>query len=120
VYARPDSPYLRQIAPVLAKKARLGADSWGGSDREVRHILDPIEELFDKEFGDFNPFPWGRRARIHLLVRNILLAEPLVEEFGRCFAGVSPRRAEVLAGSFALDECARREELAAVLREHFT
>jgi hypothetical protein len=59
VYARPDSPYLRQIAPVLAKKARLGADSWGGSDREVRNILDPIEDLFDKEFPDFNPFPWA-------------------------------------------------------------
>jgi endoglucanase len=116
VYARPDSPYLRQVAPVLAKKARLGADSWGGSDRGVRQILDPIEELFDKEFGDFQPYPWGRRAWIHLLVRHILLAEPLVAEYGRCFAGVSPQQAEVLAGSFALDQCARREELAALLR----
>lgn len=34
--------------------------------------------------------------------------------------GVSPRQAEVLAGSFVLHECARRDELAAVLREHLT
>jgi hypothetical protein len=36
------------------------------------------------------------------------------------FAGVSPDRAEVLASSFALDQCARREELAAVLRNNLS
>ncbi len=118
VYARTDSPYLRQIAPALAKKVRLGADSWGGSDREIRQILDPVEELFDKEFPNFNPFPWGRRAWINLLVRHILLAEPLIGDFARCFTGVTPDQAEALAGSFAFDACARREDLAAVLREH--
>ncbi|MGH3391621.1 MAG: hypothetical protein ACRDOO_22345 [Actinomadura sp.] len=120
VYARPDSAYLRRIASVLEKKTRLGADSWGGSDRQVRQLLDPIEELFDREFPGFDPFPWGRRAWIHRLVRNILLAEPLVQEFGRCFEGVTPDEAGSLAGSFAFERCARREHLAEVLREHLT
>ncbi|MEE6262505.1 glycoside hydrolase family 5 protein [Plantactinospora sonchi] len=118
VYADPDSPYLRRIAPVLAKKQRLGADSWGGVDREVRHILDPIEALFDEEFPDFNPYPWGRKAWVNLLVRNILLAEPLVKDFGRAFEGVTPEEAETLAGSFAFDACVRREPLAETLRSH--
>ncbi|MEV4759107.1 cellulase family glycosylhydrolase [Micromonospora sp. NPDC049559] len=118
VHAAADSPYLRRIAPALEKKIRLGADSWGGTDTHVRHILDPIDELFDKEFPGFDPFPWGRRAWINLLVRNILLAEPLVEDFGRCFAGVTPAEAETLAGSFAFDRCVRREGLADALREH--
>jgi endoglucanase len=120
VYARPDSAYVRRIAPVLAAKARLGVDSWGGSDRQVRQVLDPIEDLFDREFPGFDPFPWGRRAWIHRLVRGILLAEPLVQEFGRCFDGLSPDEAEALAGSFAFERCARREQLAELLREHLT
>jgi len=120
VYARPDSAYLQRIKPALDKKRRLGTDSWGGDPRNVRHILDPIEEFFDKEFRDFTPFPWGRRAWINLLVRHILLAEPLVEDFARCFVGVTPDEAEELAGSFAFHECVRREELAQVLRERLT
>jgi hypothetical protein len=118
VYARPDSGYVRRIAPALEKKRRLGADSWGGDDRHVRHILDPIEELFDREFPGFDPFPWGRRAWLHRLVRNILLAEPLLQDFGRCFAGVTPDEAEELASSFAFGACARRDRLAELLREH--
>jgi hypothetical protein len=118
VYARPDSPYLRRIAPALAAKRRLGTDSWGGDDRHVRHILDPIEELFEAEFGDFDPFPWGRRHWINRLVRGILLAEPLVQRFGACFAGVGPDEAEELATSFAYEACATRAPLAGVLREH--
>ncbi|GGP04760.1 glycoside hydrolase family 5 protein [Nonomuraea glycinis] len=117
-YARADSAYVRRIAPVLEKKARLGSDSWGGNDLQIRHILGPIEELFDKEFPDFEPFPWGRRSYIQTLVRNILLAEPLVGEFGRCFDGVSPAQAEELASCFALAACERREPLAEVLRTH--
>jgi hypothetical protein len=80
--------------------------------------LTPIEELFDREFPDFSPYPWGRRPWIHLLVRNILLAEPLVQPYARCFAGVTAAEAETLASSFALGQCARREELADVLRDH--
>jgi hypothetical protein len=118
VHVAPDAGYLRRIAPVLEKKARLGVDSWGGSDRAVRHVLEPIEQLFATEFPDFAPYPWGRAAWINLLVRHILLAEPLVEDFGRCFAGVGPEEAADLAGCFALDRCVRRQGLADVLRDH--
>ena len=44
VYAAPDSPWRQRIAGVVAKKARLGVDSWGGRDTGVRHIMTPIEE----------------------------------------------------------------------------
>ncbi|GAA5064216.1 hypothetical protein HNP84_006885 [Thermocatellispora tengchongensis] len=118
VRVREDSAYLRRIAPAREKKDRLGADSWGGVDTHVRHILDPIEELFDKEFPGFQPYPWGRRGWINLLVRNILLAEPLVEDFGRCFTGVDPDEAERLAACFDFAACEPREGLAEVLREH--
>lgn len=118
VYAREDGDYMRRIAPALEKKRRLGTDSWGSDDRLVRHVMDPIEELFDREFPDFDPYPWGRTGWVRRLVRHIVLAEPLVDDFARCFDGVTPDEAEALAGSFAFDRCARREQLANTLSEH--
>jgi endoglucanase len=57
---------------------------------------------------------------IHRLVRNILVAEPLVQEFGRCFDGVTSDEADSLAGSFSFERCARREQPAELLRENLT
>jgi endoglucanase len=118
VHADPGGPYLETIRPAMEKKERLGTDSWGGSDEHVRHILDPIEELFATEFPDFAPYPWDQRQWIKLLVRHILLAEPLVADFARCFEGVTPGRAEELAASFAFEACVRRDELARILADH--
>ncbi|GAB4086091.1 hypothetical protein GCM10028784_27210 [Myceligenerans cantabricum] len=118
--ARSDSPYLTRIADVLALKERLGADSWGGSDAGVRDILDPVDALFDREFPDYAPWPWGRRPHVAVLVRHILLAEPLAERFADAFRGVSPDEAAELARSFALEKCAKRHLLADTLRAHLT
>ncbi|MBO0806360.1 MAG: cellulase family glycosylhydrolase [Nocardiopsaceae bacterium] len=115
---RADSPYARRISGVLAKKKRLGTDAWGGTDRHVRHVLEPLEKLVADEFGGFDPYPWGQRRWISRLIREILLAEPLVEEFGACFAGVSPAAAGELADSFAFGNCDRNERLAALVKEH--
>ena len=110
------SPYLERIAGVLEKKARLGVDSWGSTDAGVRDILDPIEALFEREFPDFQPYPWGARRWIHGHVRHVMLAEAMVDEFARAFVGVTPDEAVALADSFAFDQCLVRSELAAVLQ----
>ena len=112
----PDSPYLQRIAPILAKKARLGVDSWGSTDHGVRDILDPIEALFEREFPDFQPYPWGARRWIHGHVRHVMLAEAMVDEFAAAFGGVTTDEAEALADSFAFDRCRVRPELASLLR----
>ncbi|UUT34645.1 glycoside hydrolase family 5 protein [Microbacterium elymi] len=112
----PDSAYLRRIAPVLEKKARLGVDSWGSTDAGVRDILDPIERLFEEEFPDFQPYPWGARRWIHGHVRHVMLAEAMVDEFARAFEGVGPDEAERLADDFGFARCTVRDELAAILR----
>jgi Endoglucanase len=118
VHVRPDSSYLKILDPVLEKKTRLGVDAWGSSDRHVRQVLDPIDALFEVEFPDFQPYPWGRRAWVNLLVRHILFAEPMVDNFERCFDGLSPEEAEAMAGSFAFDQCVSRQQLADLLRGH--
>ena len=116
VSAAPDSPWRERIRDVMAKKARLGVDHWGSLDTEIRHIMTPIEETFAKEYPDFDPFPFGQLSWISTLVRNILLAEPMVDDFGRCFADVTrAETARELADSFRLENCVVRERLAAVL-----
>lgn len=118
VHADPDSEYLKLIAPVLEQKERLGVDSWGGNDRGVRDVLDPIDAVFDAEFPGFAPYPWGRQPHIAVLVRHILLAEPLAERFGALFAGVDPERARELAHAFRFDRTVERTGLTEVLRTH--
>ncbi|MEV4570517.1 cellulase family glycosylhydrolase [Nonomuraea sp. NPDC049419] len=118
VHAAADSPYLRRIAPVLEKKARLGVDVWGGVDTGVRHLLEPIERTVAEEFPSFDPPPFGQRQWIHVLVRHILLAEPMVDEFAALFAGIDAEQARELADSFRFDRCAVRAPLAETLRKH--
>jgi hypothetical protein len=116
VYPSPESPYVRRIQAVLDKKARLGVDAWGSSDAGVRHLLAPIEETFQQEFPGFDPFPFGARSWVHGLVRHVLLAEPLVDDFARCFQGVGLDEAASLADSFRFDACWKRERLLDILR----
>ena len=116
VTADPQSPYMRRIAPVIAKKARLGVDSWGSTDAGVRGILDPIEKLFADEFPDFQPYPWGARRWIHGHIRHVMLAEAMVDDFAKAFEGVDPDEAEVLAGAFAFENCLVRIDLAEAIR----
>lgn len=100
--------------------SRLGTDSWGGSEQAIRQVLDPIEDLFRTEFPDFDPFPWGAKPWINLLVRHILQAEPLVDDFACCFKGVGALEAAELAGSFSFDQCVPREQLANILRSRLS
>lgn len=118
VHADPASPYMTLTEPVRTTKQSLGADSWGGSDQGVRDVLDPIDALFDREFPDYQPYPWGRRQHIALLVRHILLAEPLAERFAALFTGIDPEQARQLAGSFRLEESVRRNGLIETLADH--
>jgi endoglucanase len=116
VCAAPDSPWRQRVSDVMAKKARLGVDHWGSLDTEIRHIMTPIEETFAEEYPDFDPFPFGQLSWVTTLVRNILLAEPLLDDFGRCFTDVTrPETVDQLAGSFSLESCVARERLAGIL-----
>ncbi|WP_404429257.1 glycoside hydrolase family 5 protein [Microbacterium lacus] len=120
VYADPESDYLRLIQPLLEAKTRLGVDSWGGSDAGVRSILDPIDATFAQEFPDFAPYPWGRQPHVAVLVRHILLAEPLAERFADLFRGVTPEQARQLARTFRFDGMRQRTGLIDTLRAHIS
>ncbi|TCJ15604.1 glycoside hydrolase family 5 protein [Rubrobacter taiwanensis] len=118
VYAAPDSPWVERIRPILEKKARLGVDHWGGTDAHIRHVMEPLEQLFEKEYPGYDPFPFGARRDIELLVRNILLAEPMVGEYAELFRGMEEAEIDGMMRSFRFENCIRREELAGILSEH--
>ena len=117
VYAAPECAWLERIRPVLEKKARLGVDAWGGRDTHIRQVMEPLEALFAAEFPDYNPFPFGARWQIKRLVRHILLAEPLLDEFGACLEGATAEDVERMMGSFLFENCVQREDLADILAE---
>jgi len=120
VYAAPDSPWVELISPVIEKKARLGVDAWGGRDTQIRHIMEPIEQTFATEFPNYRPFPFGAQREIDQLVRHVLLAQPLVEEFAERFHGLDRADIDKLMASFLFQNCAKRTELASILRAHAT
>jgi aryl-phospho-beta-D-glucosidase BglC (GH1 family) len=115
VYAAPDSPWVERIAPIIEKKARLGVDAWGGTDARIRHIMEPLEEVFETEFPGYAPFPFGSKREIDLLVRNILLAEPILPEYAERFRGMDEGEIDDLMRSFRIENCVKREELAGIL-----
>jgi hypothetical protein len=77
--------------------------------------MQPLEETFAREFSNYNPFPFGRQWVINRLVRHILLAEPLLDEFGALFKGLNEQDIERLVQSFQFEHCVQRTELASIL-----
>jgi len=106
---------MHRVGPIVARKNRFGVDAWGTVDAGVRDILAPIEALFEREFPRYQPFPFGARRHIAQLVRHMLLAEPLVEEWAEQFQGLTADDIDGLMRSFAFDQCRVRAELAEIL-----
>jgi endoglucanase len=115
VSTAPDGPWMQHIQPFLEKKARLGVDTWDSLDSEIRHILQPLEETFAREFPEYHPFPFGSKWMIHRLVRGVLLAEPLVPEFAALFQGLNQQELDTLLRSFQFNNCVQRTPLASLL-----
>lgn len=117
VYTAPDSPWRELLRPLLEKKARLGVDSWGSVDTHIRPLMQPLEETFAREFPDYHPFPFGTQWMIDRLVRHILLAEPLLQEFAALFKGMDEQEIDTLMQSFQFKNCVQRTELARILAQ---
>ena len=118
VYAAPESPWVERIRPILGKKARLGVDHWGGTDAEIRQVMEPLERLFAEEYPEAHPFPFGTQREIELLVRNILLADPMLPEYAELFRDTGEAEIDELMRSFRFENCVQREQLAAILSEY--
>jgi endoglucanase len=108
----PQSPYGRRFGAFVAKKTRLGADSWGSTGVGPAEVTVPFQDMMATEFPSFEPYPWGRWDWVRTLMLNITVAQALVPEYAGLFRGLSDDELVALADSFALDNCHVRASLA--------
>ena len=106
-----NTPYMKLVKPFLAKKDSLGSDAWGSTDKNIRQVIKPLEDLFAKEFPGYNPYPKGTNGQIALIVRHILIAEALVPEYANLFKDLSEEQVIALAKSFSFENYVRRNRL---------
>jgi aryl-phospho-beta-D-glucosidase BglC (GH1 family) len=117
VSLQPDSKWIQKIQPILDKKALLGVDSWGGLDKNVRHIMEPIESTFAEFFPHYQPYPFDAQWQINRTVRHILLAEPLIEDFYPLLYGLDFDEIDALVASFRFNNCQPRERLCQIIKK---
>ncbi len=112
-----DSKWVKKIQPVLDKKILLGVDSWGGSDENIRHIMEPIEQTFAEFFPNYKPYPFDAKWQINRTVRHILLAEPLIEDFYPLLQGLDFDEIDALMASFHFQNCSPRQQLVKIIKK---
>ena len=110
-----NTPYMKLVSFFLQKKDSLGADRWGSTDKYIRQVMAPIEELFKKELSTYKPYPPGQQSYINLLVRHILIAEALVPEYCNMFRNLSDEELIALAKSFRYENYVKRQRLEDIL-----
>jgi len=122
VYTDPESPYMKLIAPFIAKKQRLGLDFWGicdksGIDGEVyAPFIAKLKESVPEHLQNSKyPNTWTFDRQVERLVREMLLSEYVGWEMAELFRGKSKDELEELAASFALRNCKTRDELNKIL-----
>jgi len=115
MHQKENTPYMKLVSAFLSRKDSLGADAWGSTDKNIRQVIGPLEELFKKEFPGYNPYPRGQQREIGLLVRHILIAEALVPEYCNLFKDLSEDQVVSLAQSFHYKNYVKRTRLENIL-----
>ena len=115
LHQKENTPYMKLVSSFLKKKNLLGADAWGSTDKNIRQVMSPVEELFKKEFNEYNPYPRGQQGEINLLIRHILIAEALAKEYCNLFRNLSDEDLLALAQSFRFENYVKRQRLEDIL-----
>jgi endoglucanase len=115
IHQNENTAYMKLVSKFLAKKDSLGADAWGSNDKNIRQVMQPLEDLFKKEFPDYNPYPNGTVKQINLMVRHILISEALVPEYCNLFKDLSEEQVVALGQSFRFENYVKRNRLENIL-----
>ncbi|KAH7094202.1 glycoside hydrolase [Auriculariales sp. MPI-PUGE-AT-0066] len=123
VYLDKNTPYMRLMENILAKKQRLVVDEWGADDSkpEIRAIYGPLEKFIEdnieEKYRQIYPFPhWSLKRRVARFARNTLVAEFLVGEWADQFRGKSRDELDAIAASFKFENCVQRTQLNDILK----
>jgi hypothetical protein len=122
LYASPASPYMKAVAPFLARKRALQTDAWGTyPSAESEAVIKPLVKWIDRvapTSSEQYPTSWATERQVMRVVNQMWIAGCLEEEFAGLFAGMGLRELEECAKSFRFEECVQREELNRELEEH--
>jgi endoglucanase len=110
-----NTPYMKLVSAFISRKDSLGVDSWGSSDKNIRQVIEPLEELFKKEFPGYDPYPSGQQRQIRLMIRHLLMAEALVPEYCNLFKDLTEEKLTALAQSFRFENYIKRKRLEDIL-----
>jgi endoglucanase len=111
MHQKENTPYMKLVSKFLSRKDSLGADAWGSTDKNIRGVLAPLEDLLKKEFPTYDPYPRGLQREMGLLVRHILIAEALLPEYCNLFKGLNEQQLIALAQSFRFENYVKRTRL---------
>lgn len=123
-YVDPKSKFYEVFGKWLLKKKKLGLDRWGNDispeyaslyDSLEAHFAENIPEKFQKAVY---PHVWTLKDYISRVLRDMLFSQYAQHEYAELFEGLSFEELDELAGAFKIENCVRREELNAILREY--
>ncbi|KAL9095185.1 MAG: hypothetical protein Q9165_002441 [Trypethelium subeluteriae] len=122
VHLSPTSPYLRVIAPFLARKTALQLDAWGRRpNASVDAVIHPLVDWIRKaapNSDDQYPTPWDTERQMIRVVNQMWVAGCLQGEFAELFRNLGKEELEECVRSFRFEECVQREGLNRILEEH--
>ncbi len=106
-----DSPYRRRFGDFITRKQRLATDAWGQDYSQVQSVVGPVVDLVNREFHEYEGYPWGNEYWVHTLVPHIAFSQPMVRQYAELFRGLDDSALDDLADSFGFANCAVREGL---------
>lgn len=110
VHLAPGSAYDRHFGAFMAKKHRLGAEAWGSPEGAALDLIKPLEQLVADEFPGFCGQPFSTRQWLDVIIRHVMLGQPLIQEYAELFRGLGDDDVLALADSFALERCVSRDQ----------
>ena len=121
VYPRPESEYIRRTKLSRRLKDAAGADTWldliaGGKSMgaaTVRRVLADVKRIAGRAPVDYKKLDWDANR----IVVGLMLSGTLLKPYAEQFRGMSEKQIDRMMQSFALKNCAIREEQAAVIRK---
>jgi aryl-phospho-beta-D-glucosidase BglC (GH1 family) len=119
----PDSTYMRLIKPILAAKDRLALETWNlphnAPQRAIRQASNWLADQIRRAIPDRGIQPLENHNFLAQAALGMYAARLLQPAFVRLFKGKSEAQIDRILESFALKNCAKREDLVAVLSKYW-
>lgn len=116
MHLSPASPWMRLLAPILAKKRALAVDSWAYDDAHLQDgLFGPLHQWFNDNVPEkySKKYPWQWRMNMHVFrgIRGITLAEYMIPEWADYFTGLDFEQLDELAASWKFENMIGRQRL---------